>query len=75
MDERFDGLTRVLATPMPRRRALMVIVGAVGGSVLGLRPTSAGAQARCHNVREPCDRPDMCCPGLRCNLSKSECEY
>ncbi|KAF9368364.1 hypothetical protein CPB97_004694, partial [Podila verticillata] len=28
----------------------------------------------CHKFREPCDRPDQCCPGLTCNLGRYSCE-
>jgi hypothetical protein len=53
MDEQFDGLTRVLAGALPRRRALKLIVaGAVGmgATALGLRPLGVDAlcTGRCH---------------------------
>jgi hypothetical protein len=43
MDERFNELTRALASPMPRRRALLLMAGSVAGALLGLAPRGAGA--------------------------------
>jgi hypothetical protein len=55
MGERFDDVARVLATPMPRRRALGLVAGAIGGAALGaFRPGPARAQGACEPPREEC---------------------
>jgi hypothetical protein len=43
MDEHFNELTRSLALPMPRRRALFLMAGTMAGALLGLAPRGAGA--------------------------------
>ena len=43
MDEHFNELTRRLATPMPRRRALLVMAGTMAGAFIGLTARQAEA--------------------------------
>jgi hypothetical protein len=41
VDERFDDFTRALGSTLPRRRMVVLLAGALAGSVLGLRPAHA----------------------------------
>jgi hypothetical protein len=41
MDERFDQLSRAMASGMPRRRALKLMAATVGAALLGARSASA----------------------------------
>jgi hypothetical protein len=76
MSERFSDLTRALAAPMPRRRALLLIAGTMAGAVLGLAPSGAGAatcsQCTCNddgNAHYDCvDEHRRLCPNCKgCN--------
>lgn len=59
---KFDQISRVLATPMPRRRALAVIGGVLASGVAaGFRPGSAHAEATCVPGHGPCNPGDNCC--------------
>ena len=49
MDEHFDELTRALAMPMPRRRAVLLMAGTIAGAagaLMGLTTVRAGAEQR-----------------------------
>ena len=43
MDQHFDELTRAMAKPLPRRRALLLMAGSMVGALLGLGVHHAGA--------------------------------
>ena len=71
----FDDISRVLASPMPRRRALKLIVGALaGGSLMasGLGRAEAAVQVTCTpstcsaagSIR--CSERCCCPPGFTC---------
>src|SRR5580704_12257819 len=60
MSEFLDGLARTLAQPMPRRRALQIVTGALIGAVL---PGRSGAKAYAANASR-CPHPgDLYCGG------------
>ena len=65
MAELFDRLCRILATPMPRSRALKLILGGLAGAVL--TPFAFGQQ--CPPPRQCAGVPGNCCsPGQKCCL-------
>lgn len=59
MDRLFDEAARILAGPMPRRRAVAVLGGALLAALLG---TDASAQLTCPGG---CPFGSQCCPGQR----------
>ena len=68
MSESFDEISRILATPMPRRKALKLVFGVLfGGTVVtaGLWPMQAGAATR-HKA--------ICLPkGSKCPDKSQQC--
>lgn len=69
--ERFDDLVKTLAKPMPRRKMLLAMAGAVGAAMFGLRPGRALA-VTCPSCQAPCFDPatglGVCCaPGQLCD--------
>ena len=77
MAELFDRLCRILATPMPRSRALKLILGGLAGAVL--TPFAFGQQCppprQCAGVTGNCCPPSQkCCPGPNhCCPNNSTC--
>ena len=62
MNNLFDNLCRILATPMPRSRALKLIGGGLIGAVIA--PVAFG-QRKCKTGETPCDG-GCCAPGQTC---------
>lgn len=60
---RFDDLTKSLATGLTRRRALGGLVGALG-SIFGLG--SSASASRCHHKGQVCAADADCCGALQC---------
>ena len=79
----FDDLARALAQPMPRRRALRLLGGAVAmAAVPGLGPqlARAGSKATCGPGTEPCSSANglkLCMPtgGVCCYFSPETSGY
>jgi hypothetical protein len=68
MDEHFSELTRSLALPMPRRRALFLMAGTMAGALLGLAPRGAGA-ATCSQCTCNDDQHRLACANCHgCNV-------
>jgi len=62
----FDQTARVLASPMPRRKALWTIGSAAAASVLaafGISPETVGAQAAPTSCSPACKTGQQCCVG------------
>jgi len=73
MDRFFDEAARILAGPMPRRRAVALLGGALFAAILG---TNASAQLTCN---PGCLDGQKCCPGSGgannfCCLNEFLCE-
>src|SRR5438552_19008281 len=66
MAELFDDLCRTLATPMPRSRALKLILGGRAGAALSPfafgqgRGRGSGPKQQCPGNKQACG--DTCCP-------------
>lgn len=70
--QRFDDLARLVATGLPRRRLLGMIVGGLG--MVGARTGSVGAQTDCLGYAVPCvDSELSCCEGLTCDGQSGIC--
>jgi hypothetical protein len=70
MDRIFDQMARVLASPMPRRKAFKLLGGAlVGGLIAALRvePVMAACTAT------SCGSGKQCCGGVSCRPSDEQC--
>jgi hypothetical protein len=67
MDDRFDDLSRALASPLPRRRFVTLMGAMVGAAAagIGLRPQSAYAN-HCANTQK------VSCKGGKCIISGTE---
>ncbi len=63
--QRFDDLTRALATGTSRRRMLRGLTGGVLGGVLGLAGLQE-ASAACRVIDQKCDANNPCCKGAKC---------
>ena|ERR1051326_2866937 len=64
MGELFDNICRTLATPMPRSRALKLILGGVAGAVLvpfSFGQSCPSGQTVCASAC--CPSSQACCPG------------
>jgi len=60
MDSLMDDIARILASSMPRRRALKLLGGALVAAIVGtVGSTRAGAQT----CRPPCPGNQKCCVG------------
>jgi hypothetical protein len=73
MTHRIDQIARILATPMPRRRAFGLLAGAVLGSFFVPR-----ALAACHFLGCSCSGGGSCNPPLVCKpcaAGGSACTY
>src|SRR4051812_18970259 len=66
--QRFDQLTRLIATGTSRRRMVSLLGGGLGGLILG-RTTG---RAQCANP-ETCLNDGECCTGFVCDLQSSAC--
>src|SRR5262245_17724542 len=86
MGELFDDISRILASPMPRRRAFKLGLGMVAGGVLatlGMQQPAHGAQrVNCavkNSGTPPSGTPPSCgpfkklCPGGQCCEMAEEC--
>src|SRR5437879_1010388 len=81
----FDEIARLLASPMPRRRAFRLILQSVGGAALvalGARPALAACDPPCGANLQCCTvggggfcAPTalICCGGGTCNPSTQQC--
>jgi len=71
MDEhRIDGVARLLASGMGRRR----VVSGIAAALLGGLGAPATALAGCKKVGKKCDRSGDCCDGARCKNGKCRCK-
>src|SRR4051812_37969194 len=68
MDRFFDEVARVLATPMPRRKAFMIIGGVVLGALVP-RVALAACVAGCTPGGGPCTVNTQCCTGICGNIN------
>ena len=72
MSEQFDYLSRFLATPMPRSKALRLMFGALAGAALaplGLgqeEPDKKKPPSRCPPNHTDCGQGFCCPPGKKC---------
>lgn len=79
MHELFDDISRIVASPIPRRRVLRLIIGALAvGAVngLGLRRAAANPDKGCSAAKPICCRPDGDCsrvPTVTCCERKDCC--
>ena len=80
MDNCFDGFCRILATPMPRLRALGLILGALGGAVLApfgvAQSKNNCGTVNCTGTQKCCNSGTAywCCPsGDNCGTSINVC--
>src|SRR5439155_3484640 len=70
MAQLFDHICRTLATPMPRSRALKLILGGLAGAVLA--PFGFGQTPQCPSNTDTCvgftqgNIKDCCPPGQQC---------
>jgi hypothetical protein len=62
--QRFDALSRLVATGMPRRRVL----GFIGGGLAAIVSRVTSVSAGCLGEGSPCLDDITCCPGLFCDL-------
>jgi hypothetical protein len=65
MAEQFDDICRILATPMPRSRALKLIAGALAGAVMA--PFGFAQQRAGNSQDRPCPRDRVCVGAPRGN--------
>ena len=67
-DQKFDNLTKAMATGTSRRLVLRgLAAGAVGALATVFGPgQSASAQPGCRREGHPCEGNQVCCPGLVC---------
>ncbi len=70
--QRFDELTRSLATSTSRRTALKLLAGSALGGVLGLLGLEEAAAA-CRLAGQRCDVAHRCCAGAKC-ASNGRCK-
>jgi hypothetical protein len=84
MDNFFDNLCRILATPMPRLRAFKLIVGALAAAVLapfGFAAKNNCGTVNCTPAQKCCNGggptgPYWCCPGgYTCGPTAGACNY
>ena len=65
MDSLFDDIARILATPMPRRKALRhlgsILAGAVVAAAAGQRVSAAAQQNPPGCDAKSCTAPKSCC--------------
>jgi hypothetical protein len=67
-----DDVARTLATPMPRRKALRFLSGALATGILGtLGIKEAGAQNK--TCSPSCPQGTVCCNGVCCNQNAVCC--
>jgi hypothetical protein len=74
-DERFDELSKAIATTVSRRQALKLVgAAAVGGalSLVGARQAKAVAPGRCRRVGVICRQDYECCD-FYCNPATGRC--
>ena len=80
MDNFFDNVCRILATPMPRLRAFKLLVGAFVGAILapfGFAANNCGT-VNCTSTQRCCTAgtAHWCCPsGYNCGGSAGQCTY
>ncbi|MDQ3413239.1 MAG: hypothetical protein M3509_14100 [Chloroflexota bacterium] len=69
--ERIDGLARLLAVGLPRRR---LVAGLIAGMLTpaALRPPTVAAA--CKKVGKSCDKNKDCCDHAECPASKCRCK-
>jgi hypothetical protein len=68
--QRFDALTRAMATGASRRRLLKIVLAGVAGGPLARRDGHvAAAQPKCREAGHPCEGNQVCCEGLVCGPS------
>ena len=71
MDERrIDGIARLLATGVARRR----LAGGLAAALLGGLTLPAAGRAACQAVGQPCGRKYGCCVGARCQGGRCQCK-
>jgi hypothetical protein len=73
-DDRFDELSKALATTTSRRQALKILAATAAGgafSLFGAR--EARAIGRCRRVGQPCRQDYECCDFF-CNPARGRCE-
>jgi hypothetical protein len=61
MSSLFDDVARILATPMPRRKALARIAGILGGALLASVPVKAVGNCGACTVNNDCTGGDSTC--------------
>jgi hypothetical protein len=74
-DESFDEVSKALAAPLSRRRAVKLVAATAGGtmlSLLGARTASAVIPGRCRNAGTICRESAECCSGL-CDVNTRRC--
>ena len=59
MDVLLDNLARVLATPMPRRKAFRLLGGAIASALFAASGAARVAAAQCTTAN--CPAPSKCC--------------
>jgi hypothetical protein len=74
-DQSFDELSKALAAPLSRRRAVKLFAATAGGTMLSLmgpRRASAVIPGRCRNAGTICRQSSECCSGL-CDANTGRC--
>ena len=69
-DKLFDDISRILASPIPRRRALRLIVSGLVGATfaaIGLQP----AEAVTCTTDSQCGTGNVCCNGICCTKGQA----
>jgi len=79
MDELFDDISRILASPVPRRRALKLVVGGLAGAALAVLGFERPAYGACTSGKFACGTKccdcanEQCCNGTSCCAKGVDC--
>lgn len=69
-DQKFDELSKALAAPVSRRRAMKLVAATAGGTALSLIGPRTGSAARCRRAGQPCRQSSDCCSRLCSDTTK-----
>ena len=74
---KFDELTKTLATSTSRRQALKTLAATALGGLLGASSigTAFAASPTCVSGGHRCTSTSQCCPGLSCNPYSHVCGH
>jgi hypothetical protein len=72
--QRFDDITRAVATGTSRRQLFRVVLGSVLGLTGAAAGTRAGSADECKQVDKACKKDSQCCAGLFCEAGSCQDE-